>query len=152
MDPGAGRDVADDRRRLGDLVLVVWEDVVDAAGVDVELRAEIAHGHRRAFDVPAGEALAPAITRPLEEPTGAGGLPEREVGRIALVGLDVAAMTRPQVGQGVARQPAVTVEPPDVVVEVALPRRIGVTEVLEGLSKGEHLGDMLGGARKDVRG
>ena len=39
--------------RLGDLVLVVREDEVDAAAVDVERLAEVAPRHRRALDVPA---------------------------------------------------------------------------------------------------
>ena len=36
VDPEAGRDLAAERGRLGDLVLVVGEDVVHPAGVDVE--------------------------------------------------------------------------------------------------------------------
>ncbi len=135
---------------MGDLVLVVREDVVDATGVDVEARAEIAHRHRRAFEVPAGKALAPAIGRPLEDPTLAGGLPQREVGRIALVGFDVAAVAGTQVCQRVARQLAVALEPADVVVDVALRRRVRVAGVLERLGQREHLGDVLGRAREDV--
>ena len=41
---------------LRDLVLVVGEDEVDAAGVDVEDLAEMLPRHRRALDVPAGAA------------------------------------------------------------------------------------------------
>ncbi len=152
VDPGPGRRPADDRRRLGDLVLVVREDVVDAAGVDVELRAEIAHRHRRALDVPAGEALAPAVARPLQQTARPGRLPEREVGRIALVGLDVAAMAGAQVSQRVARQPAVAVEPADVVVDVPVRCGVGVAEVLERLGQRQHLGDVIGRAREDVGG
>src|SRR4029079_18387850 len=96
VDPDTGRRSADDRRGLGDLVLVVGEHVVDAAGVDVEPRPEVLEGHRRALEVPAWAALAPGRRRALERAPRAGALPEREVGRVALVGLDVAAMAGPQ--------------------------------------------------------
>src|SRR5262249_57555932 len=36
----------------------MWEDQVNAAGVNVERLAERFHRHRRAFDVPTGTALA----------------------------------------------------------------------------------------------
>ena len=69
--------------RLGGLVLVVGEDQVAAAAVDLEADAEQLLGHRRALDVPAGPAAAPrrvpgrVLARLL-------GLPEREVERILL--------------------------------------------------------------------
>ena len=44
---------------LGDFVLVVGEDEIDAAAMDVEGLAQKRLAHRRAFDVPAGAALAP---------------------------------------------------------------------------------------------
>ena len=66
VDPDPRRRPAHDRRRLGDLVLVVGKDVVDAAGVDVEPRPEMPEGHRRALEVPAGKAVAPARRRPLQ--------------------------------------------------------------------------------------
>src|ERR1043166_3495976 len=69
---------------LRDLVLVVREDEVYAAGVDVEGLAEILHGHRGALDVPAGAALAERrlpgrLVRLLLC------LPEREVARVLLL-------------------------------------------------------------------
>ena len=103
----AGRP-ADERRRLGDLVLVVREDVVDAAGVQVEPVAQVAPGHRRALEVPARVALAPARrSATCSARLAAGGLPQGEVGGVALVGLDLAAVAGPQLVEGVARQPAV---------------------------------------------
>ena len=45
---------------LGDLILVVREDEVKAAGVDVDGRAEVFVDHSRALDMPAGTSLAPA--------------------------------------------------------------------------------------------
>ena len=98
VDPEADRRAAGDRGRLRDLVLVVREDVVDAAGVDLEVGPEVAHRHRRALEVPAREPVAPGA-RPAEDPALAGGLPEGEVGAVALVGLDIAAVAGPQAGR-----------------------------------------------------
>jgi len=52
--------------RLRDFVLVMREDQIDAATVDVEDFAEIPPRHRRAFDMPAGTARRrdPARRRP----------------------------------------------------------------------------------------
>jgi hypothetical protein len=47
------------RPRLGDLILVVREDEVHAARVDVERRAEIRLAHRDALGVPAGATGTP---------------------------------------------------------------------------------------------
>ena len=76
-------------------------------GVDVEPVAQVLHGHRRALDVPAREAFAPRGV-PLHEPPGAGRLPEREVGGVALVrvGLQI-AMALPQVLERVPAELAV---------------------------------------------
>ena len=97
LHPGVVEPVADERHGagvrlgLGDLVLVVREDEVLAAAVDIDLLAEVLQRHRRALDVPAGAALAPrAVPRRL---AGLGALPEREVGGVLLLlaGLDARA-------------------------------------------------------------
>ena len=85
--------------------------------------------------------------RMLATGSGPGRLPEREVGGIALVRLDVAPVAGPQVVERVARQRAVARERRDLVVQVAGRREVGVPEVLEPLGEVEHLGDVLGGAR-----
>ena len=153
MDPDRGGWPADQRRRLRDLVLVVREDVVDAAGVDVEPLAEVFEGHRRALEVPAREALAPA-RRPLEGALFTGGLPQREVGRVALVVFDVARgpVARPEIVERVARELPVVLERPDRVVEVVVVGAVGVAGILEPFGEVEHLGDVLGRAREDMGG
>src|SRR5436190_23194273 len=67
---------------LGDLVLVMREDQIDAAGVDVERLAEVLHRHRRALDVPARAARADrGLPRGLARFRA---LPEREVPDVVL--------------------------------------------------------------------
>ena len=78
---------------LRDLVLVVREDQVDAAGVDVDRRsAEQPQRHRRALDVPARAARADAgIPGRLAR---LGRLPQHEVAGVfllVLVGVDAGA-------------------------------------------------------------
>ena len=157
MDPEAGGRPADDRARLGDLPFVVRKHVVDATGVDVELLAEVAHRHGRALEVPAGEAAAPALRRPAQQAALAGGLPEGEVGRVALVRLDVPAMAGPEIVERVAREAAVVGQRPDAEVDVAGIGRIGVAGVDKALGQVEHLRDVLGRpgehvGREDVHG
>ena len=82
---------------LRDLRLVVWEDVVGAAGVDVEALAEQRHGHGRALDVPAGESVAPRA-RPDLQTVLARRLPQREIARVALARVDLSARAGEQLG------------------------------------------------------
>src|SRR5687767_4137872 len=56
MQPGLDEGLAGGRFALRDLVLVVREDQVDAARVDLERWAEVSHAHRGALDVPTGTA------------------------------------------------------------------------------------------------
>ena len=149
VDPVACRDLARDGDRLGDLVLVVGEDVIDAAGVDLELVAQVPASHRRALEVPAREALAP-LRRPLQLPALAGGFPEREVGRVALARLDLDAMPCPQLIEGVARQAPIVGKAGDLVVERAVGCQVGVAKILQARGERQHLRDVLGRAREDV--
>src|SRR5437899_2400661 len=82
MQPIAGELLARRRAGLGNLVLVVREDEVLAAPVDVERVAEVLHRHGGTFDVPARASGAP-WTRPRWF-TGLGRLPQRKVHRVAL--------------------------------------------------------------------
>ncbi len=71
------------RFRLRDLVLVMREHQVFAAGVQVERGAEILHRHRRALDVPAGTSW-PERRLPMRL-AGFGRFPEREIAGLFLV-------------------------------------------------------------------
>src|SRR4029077_15211412 len=105
---------------LGDLVLVVGEDQVGAAAVDVERLAEIAVRHRRALDVPAGAARAPrAGPRRLARLWG---LPRREVERALLLVVHLDAGAGLEVVDALARQLAVARETRHGVVDVAADR------------------------------
>ncbi len=73
---------------LGDLTLMVGEFQVDAAAMDVKLLAEVFLAHRGAFQMPAGETVAPGGW-PAHDMLGRGLFPEGEVGGVALLGLAV---------------------------------------------------------------
>ena len=79
--PVAGKAVAG-CVRLRNLVFMMWELQVEAATVDVELRAQVVGGHGGALQVPARTAIAPR-----RRPRGLarlGRLPQREIVRTAL--------------------------------------------------------------------
>src|SRR5690606_16212143 len=67
-----------------DFALVMWEDVVDAAAVNVERLAQILSRHGRTLDVPAGETFAPRAV-PAQNVLRLGALPQCEVERVALL-------------------------------------------------------------------
>ena len=71
------------RLALRDLALVVREDEVGAAAVQVERRAVLVHRHRRALDVPAGPT--DAERRAPRGLVGERRLPEHEVERLPAV-------------------------------------------------------------------
>ena len=90
MHPVAREGFAGGGFRLRDLVFVMREHEVFAAGVEVEGFAEVLHGHGGALDVPAGAAVAergvPCVL------AGLGGLPDGEVaGGVLLVLVDIDA-------------------------------------------------------------
>ena len=158
---------AEGAARLGDFVLVMREDEVDAAAVNVEdvLRGIVAgkaaaerlqqqgHRHRRAFDMPARSAgrSDAAGARP-SRLVRLGGLPQHEVHRVALVGRDVDAGAGQHLVERAPRQRAVT---RDAGKRVHRARRkqhmilgdIGDAARRQPLDQGDHLGDMSGRAR-----
>src|SRR5438874_1304964 len=90
--------------RLRDLVLMVREDEIDAAAVDVEHLAKMLPAHGRALDMPAGSAGT-------RNPGGRGpcglsslrGLPQHEIHRVALVRSDLDARACDHLIEGATR-------------------------------------------------
>ncbi len=90
MEPVAREGLMGGGFRLGDLIFVVWEHEVFAAGVEIEGVAEILHGHGGALDVPAGAAGAEG--RFPGRLAGFGGLPQGEVaGGVLIVLVEIDA-------------------------------------------------------------
>ena len=94
MEPLGAPGMAQVAFRLGDLVGVVGEGVVDAAAVEVQIFAVILHGDAGALNVPAGIANAPRRI-PLQSLILKLGLgePEDEVILVQLVGVLLHALT-----------------------------------------------------------
>ena len=136
-------------QRLRRLVLVVREDEVDAAAVDVELDAQQRLGHRRALDVPARPARAPRRV-----PGGVlallGRLPEREIERILLEIGALDALALVHLVEVASRQLAVRLERAHAEVDVA-GDRIGRAAVDQPLDQLDDLADVLGRVRLGVR-
>ena len=120
---------------LRDLVLVVREDVVDAACVDLEALAEIGHGHGRALQVPAGEALAPALGRPLEKSPLLRVLPQGEVGGVPLVPLHLHAVALAQLVQACCRIAGRSPGSGHVVVDGPVMADVGVAGIHQALGQ-----------------
>src|SRR3954468_7249061 len=73
-----------ERPRLRELVLVVREDEVEPAAVDLERRPVDLLRHHRALDVPARAAAAPRRVPPRVPRRRLIRLPQREIARVAL--------------------------------------------------------------------
>src|SRR5258708_12823279 len=78
---------------LSYFVLVMGKDIVDAAGMDVKMRAKILHGHGAALDMPAGETTPPGAI-PCHLAIRFGHFPQGEIFRITTVGNDPFAHPR----------------------------------------------------------
>ena len=136
------------------LALVVREDEVHAAAVDVEVFAQILAPHRRAFAVPTGEAVAPR-RRPSHDVLGLGGLPEGKV-RLVLLLADA--------GQVAARvldvlEVSARKDAPAMVLVVLLDVEVDAAVALVGIAVVEDLlderllfDDVAGGVRLDAWG
>ena len=146
--PVAGEgDDARGRLALGDFVLVMGEDQVLPASVNVQALAQVGHGHTGAFNVPAGTARPPrAFPRRL---AGAGALPQGEVHGVFLVLVYLDATARLHPLQGAVAQFAVALAALHPEEDVAA-RGVGVAGVhqpADGLDDGA---DFLCGAGVDV--
>ena len=146
--PVSGEGLAVGRLALGDLVLVVREDQILAAGVNVDLLAQIFLGHHGALDVPAGTALAPVGL-----PVGLAlllRLPEHEVGRVALALLTgdfQLTETGLQVVQVLVGQLPVLLKGCGAEIDGSVLGHVGVPLVDQGLDHIQHAADLLGGQR-----
>jgi hypothetical protein len=116
--PVADEGRARGRLRLRYLVLVVGEDEVGGAAVDVEGHPELLLGHDRAFDVPPGTALAPRA-RPVRLPR-LGRLPEREIEGIGLALVHFDARAGLELVDVAPREPAIARERADREVDIAV--------------------------------
>ncbi len=146
--PGARERPSARRLGLRDLVLVVREDEVRAAGVDREVEAEQLLGHRRALDVPSGPALAPR-RRPGRVLALLARLPEREVEPVALA-LAAARLLALVHLVGIAvGELSVAVEAADGEVDVAV-GLVGVAGFDQRLDQRHDLGHGVGRPRLGV--
>ena len=134
------RELVSERARLRELVLVVREDEVETAAVDLECRPEGVLRHRRTLDVPARPAAPPGRV-PRRVLARLVRLPEREVARVLLqrVRLLLLDLFRPLAGE-----PTVLRVARDGEVDVALDRvcEVALDQLLDELDDG---GDRLRG-------
>src|SRR5581483_1616289 len=128
-----------------DLVLVMRKLQVHAAAMDVEWLAEQRGAHGRAFDMPARPSLAP--WRGPFRLLGLRALPEDEVERIFLAGIDLDAFARAQLIERLAGKLAVAGKAAYREVDVARGRLIGEMVVLQAADERLHLRHVLRGAR-----
>src|SRR5919201_3683523 len=136
-----------ERARLRQLVLVVREDEVEPAAVDLEGGPEELLGHNRALDVPARSAATPGRVPP-RVLAGLVRLPQREVARILLERVRLLVLVHEVVG-ALAREPTVLRVARDAEVDVALD--VVRESALDQLGdEADDLGDGLGRARQVV--
>ena len=137
---------------LRHLALVVREDVVLAARVEVDLVAKQHPRHRAALEVPARIPLAPR-TRPTHEMRRIR-LPQHEVGRMPLDRLvlraDAPTLALAQVVERVARQPAVRGKALHAEVHDAVARDIRVAARDQLLDERDHLRHAARRARHEL--
>ena len=135
---------------LGDLVLVVREEVVDAAGVDVERLAEVLRAHRGALDVPAGAAGAPRGVPLHVAVVLVPRLPQREVADVVLGVLVVGDADRgAHAGAVEVRELAVVGVLRDGEVDRPVGRLVGVALLEELPDESDHLRDVVRRGRVD---
>src|SRR6266851_10475303 len=117
--PVVGERLAGEGLALRDLVFVMWKDIIDAARMQVEMRAQILHRHGAALDMPAGEAASPG-TVPRHFAAWLAHLPQRKIFGVAPVRCYAFAHTRQNVLKLVAGELAIIGEAFDVKIDVAI--------------------------------
>ncbi len=144
VDPVACEGLAGEAFALGDLILMVREDQVVAAAVNVNRVAEEVMVHRGAFNMPARTAGAPgAVPGRFARFRG---LPQREVEGVFLAVVDFLAVTGAHVVRIASGELAVAGILADAEIDIAV-QRIGVTFVDEALDDLDDLVNFLRGAR-----
>src|SRR5438094_2350027 len=118
------------------------------ATVNVEMRSQQFGAHRRALDMPARTPVAP---RRLPEGLALlSALPQDEIERIALGGIDLDPLPGTQIFERFPRELAVTWKLPDREVHVAAFRAIGDAPLLQSPDQLQHLVDVVRCARLDI--
>src|SRR5579885_2025103 len=122
------------------------KDQINAAGMDIELFAEVFRCHSGALDMPAGEANTPGAG-PVHLSRGIAMLPEREVLWRVFILRDLHLLptmtARAQLLDRIARKSAVAGEAAHIVVDVAV-RDIGQPFLDQLLNHRLHLWNVLG--------
>ena len=134
---------------LRDLVLVMRENEVLAAAMEIERLAEVLDAHRRALEVPAGASRPPRAFP--ERLARLRRFPEREVEGVALALVDLDARAGLQLVELALRELAVAGKRADGEIDVAV-RRIGEPFRDQLADHRDHLRQMLRRARLDVGG
>ena len=115
--PGEAVRTAAIRLRLGNLVLMVREDQVAAAAMEIKGFAQILQRHRRTFDVPSGPSFAPrTFPRRLARLRG---LPKREIHRILFPRVHLDPRARHHIVKIAPAELSVIFEGFDAVIDVA---------------------------------
>ena len=137
--------------RLRDLVLVVREDKIEPAAVNIKDLAQVFLGHRRAFDVPARTSRSfDAGRRRPRRLASQRGLPQDKIVDVALVGLDLDSRASFHFAERAAGQLAVVRHRGHVEQHMVV-GDIGMAAHNELLDDRLHFPDMRGRARLDRR-
>ena len=143
--PVVDMDAAESPLALGDFILVMGENVIHAAGMQVKTLAQILAGHGGTFDMPTGKALAPG-TGPLYISTRLRSFPQGKVPGIPLQGVSLRPHSLQQIAAEVAGQAAV--------LGKLRHRKIDIAAGLVSVALGQqpphqvnHFRDVLGGPR-----
>ena len=156
MEPVAGEVAVGGAAGLGDFVFVVREDEVDAAGVEVEVFAEVFEDHGGALEVPAGSAFAPGAGPVVGAVLGFASFPEGEVGEgvfgvfVVVEGGDGLGGTEFEFAIFEVGEAAVVFEGGDAEVDGAVGGGVGVAAFDEGSDHADLMIDVGDGARLDV--
>src|SRR6185503_19515163 len=133
---------------LRNLILVVRKEVIHAAGVNVDLLAQMLDRHRAALDMPAGESTAPRAI-PGHIAARLGQLPKRKVLGVAPVEIGYILDPAEHALELITRELAVAGEAPHVEEHVPT-GRVCQFFTLEPLHDPDHIGDMVSGFWEDV--